>query len=212
MRTNPVSGCRADEVRRSRRIGGARAAVALAALCFGFSTGFAQTQGKDGGRRPGGGDNSGERRGPSPQEIQSRILTSLRDRFGVTDDEEWTIISERLLKLFELRRTAGGEGGGFRGPGGGDGFRGPGGGGAAAAAAAAKGRGGFRPGGGSPEMQALQTAVNDKLPEAELKLRLTRLREVRQLNESKLHKAQEDLRAVLTVRQEAIAVLLGFLP
>lgn len=200
MRTNPILGCRAGEIRRTRRVRGARAAVALAALCLGLSLAFAQTQGRDGGRRPGG---DGERRGLSPQEIQSRILTNLRDRFGVTDDEEWTIISERLLKLFELRRTAGGDGGGFRGPGGGA---------AAAAVAAAKGRGGFRPGGGSPEMQALQTAVNDKLPEAELKLRMTRLREVRQLNESKLHKAQEDLRAVLTVRQEAIAVLLGFLP
>lgn len=112
------------------------------------------------------------------------------------------------MKVFELRRDAGG--GGFMG-----GFRGgpPGGGGpSAAAAAAAKSRGGFRPGGGSPEAQALQAAVNDKLPEAEIKLRLARLREVRQSNESKLHKAQEDLRAVLTVRQEAIAVLLGLVP
>lgn len=205
MRTHPVFGCRADEVRRIRRSVGARAAVVLAALCLGFSPTFAQTPGRDSGRRPGA-ENSGERRGPSPQEIQSRILTNLRERFAVTDDEEWTIISERILKIYEMRRTAGGDGGGFRGaPGGGSAA-------AAAAAMAAKSRGGFRPGGGSPEMQALQAAVNDKLPEAELKLRMTRLREVRQLNESKLQKAQEDLRAVLTVRQEAIAILLGLLP
>lgn len=203
MRTKPVFGSRADEVRTIRRVRGARAVAVLAALCLGVPAGLAQAPGKDSGRRPG--DNSGERRGPSPQEIQSRILTNLRDRLGVTDDEEWTIISERLLKVFEMRRGAGGGGDASA-------FMRGGSAGSAAAAAAAKSRGGFRPGGGSPELQALQTAINDKLPEAELKLRMTRLREVRQLNESKLQKAQEDLRAVLTVRQEAIAVLLGLLP
>jgi hypothetical protein len=42
--------------------------------------------------------------------------------------------------------------------------------------------------------------------------RLDRLREVRKQNEAKLTKAQEDLRAVLSLRQEAIAVMFGLLP
>ena len=50
------------------------------------------------------------------------------------------------------------------------------------------------------------------MPDGEIKARLDRLREVRKENEAKLAKAQEDLRAVLTVRQEAIAVMYGLLP
>jgi hypothetical protein len=38
------------------------------------------------------------------------------------------------------------------------------------------------------------------------------VRELRKENEAKLSKAQEDLRAVLSVRQEAVAVVFGLLP
>lgn len=201
MRSSSSFGGPADNARRRPRVCGTRALLLLAALCcLGVPSLSAQSNSKGDPRR---GGNDGERRGPSPQEIQSRALTSLRERFGVTDDEEWDVIAERLLKVFELRRS-GADGGGF-------GRGGPPGG--AAAAAAAKSRGGsFRGAGGTPEIQSLQAAVTEKLPDAELKLRLARLRDVRQLNEAKLRKAQEDLRAVLTVRQEAIAVLLGLLP
>ena len=67
-------------------------------------------------------------------------------------------------------------------------------------------------GANNPELDALQTAITDKAPDAEIKARLERLREVRKENEAKLTKAQEDLRAVLSVRQEATAVLAGLLP
>ena len=97
---------------------------------------------------------------------------------------------------------------GFRGgpPGGGGGDRGGG------------DRGGDRGGGpgrgssSNPEMNALQFAIRDKLPEAEIKNRLERVREMRRDNEAKLAKAQDELRAVLSVRQEAIAVMFGLLP
>jgi hypothetical protein len=46
-------------------------------------------------------------------------------------------------------------------------------------------------------------------PEADA---LRRLRESRKTNEEKLQKVQEDLRAVLSVRQEAVAVMAGLLP
>ena len=76
--------------------------------------------------------------------------------------------------------------------------------------------GGFRGNGGgraaNPELDALRTAVTDKMPDAEIKARLDHYREVRKDNEAKLAKAQEDLRAVLTVRQEAMAVMYGLLP
>ena len=58
----------------------------------------------------------------------------------------------------------------------------------------------------------MRQAITDNLPDAEIKSRLARLREVRKDNEEKLTKAQEDLRAVLSVRQEAVAVMFGLLP
>jgi len=74
------------------------------------------------------------------------------------------------------------------------------------------GNGGDRQGGGNADQSALQQAVKDKLPDAEIKARMVRLRESRKQNEAKLAQAQEELRAVLSVRQEAIAVLYGMLP
>ena len=61
-------------------------------------------------------------------------------------------------------------------------------------------------------MTALASAIRDNLPDAEIKSRLDRVRETRRDNEAKLTKAQEELRAVLSVRQEAVAVMFGLLP
>lgn len=159
-----------------------------------------------GRRRPGGGDaNGGDNAGKGgrgsfdPAAMQERM----REMFGVTDDAEWALISERLTKLSEIRRSAGGGLGRGGPPGGGGGPGGPGGG------------GGPRPTrgpSGNPEQDNLRAAITDKLPDAEIKSRLDRLREVRKQNEAKLTKAQEELRAVLSVRQEAIAVMFGLLP
>lgn len=124
----------------------------------------------------------------------ARIMTNLRTQFDVTDDAEWKLISDRITRVMELRRSAGG--GGF-------------------------GMGMLRGGGnqanrpaasGNPEADALRTALEDKLPDAEIKARLERLRVARKQAESRLDQAREDLRAVLTVRQEAVAVLAGLLP
>ncbi|MEO7414831.1 MAG: hypothetical protein ABIZ81_15910 [Opitutaceae bacterium] len=152
--------------------------------------------GQNGAANPNGGG----RGNFSPEEIQQRISTALREQFEVTDDAEWKLISDRITAVSDLRQAAGGFGG--RG-GGGNPFGGGGGGGA----------GGNRGGrGGNTEQLALRQAITDKLPEAEIKSRLDRLREVRKANEEKLLKAQEDLRAVLSVRQEAVAVMSGLLP
>lgn len=123
-------------------------------------------------------------------------MAALQSRFGVADDAEWTLISTRITAVMELRRSAvGGFGGGFRAGAAGDPTR------------------INRPGRtASPELDALRTAVTDNMPDGEVKARLDRYREVRKQNEAKLEKAQEDLRTVLTVRQEALAVTLGLLP
>jgi hypothetical protein len=144
----------------------------------------------------------------TPQDMQARMMTALRERFEVTDDEEWKLISERLTAVMELRRstTGGGFGVGVFGGRGGPG--GPGGNSDNPNRAARGPRGG----GGSTELAALSTAVRDKMPDAEIKARLERVRESRKDNETKLAKAQEDLRALLSVRQEAAAVVAGLLP
>ncbi len=167
-------------------------------------------RGGDRGGDRGAADRGGDRGGRgdfNPQEMQARMLNMLRERLEITDDEEWKVISERVAKVSEIRRSTGGMGGG---PGGMMGFRGgpPGGGGGGGDRGPGPGRGGSN----NPEMSALQFAIRDKLPEAEIKNRLERVREIRRDNEAKLTKAQEELRAVLSVRQEAIAVMFGLLP
>ena len=190
-------------------------AMSLLASVSAFSVGvFAQNAApndQNGSRRQRGGDNAnggdnggkGGRGNFDPAQMQER----LREQFGVTDDAEWTLISERLTKLSEIRRSAGGGmgRGGPGGPGGGPG--GPGGG--PGGPSSRGGRGGPS---GNPEQDSLRAAIMDKLPDAELKSRLERLREVRKQNEAKVSKAQEELRAVLSVRQEAVAVMFGLLP
>jgi hypothetical protein len=130
----------------------------------------------------------------NPADFQTRMMNRLRDRFEVTDDAEWQLISERITKVMDLRRSTLGGGARFRAGGGNSSGN------------------GASAGQANPEQDALAAAVTDKLPDAEVKARLERLRAARKESEAKLDQAREDLRAVLTVRQEAIAVLAGILP
>ena len=57
-----------------------------------------------------------------------------------------------------------------------------------------------------------QADARDKLTDAEIRLRLARAHEVHEQHQAKLAQAQASLRAVLTVRQEAVAVTYGLLP
>lgn len=176
----------------------------LAALGLALIVGAASLSAQDNTRRRdnSGGNGGGNNGNFNPQDMQARMLTALRERFDVANDEEWGLISDRITKVVDLRRSS------------------------MAGAMSMFGRG--SPGGGGSdrtnsggrgsrtssnvEMSALQAAVTDKLPDAEIKSRLDRYREVKRDNEAKLAKAQEELRAVLSVRQEAVAVLAGLLP
>ncbi len=123
----------------------------------------------------------------NPAEIQARMLAALRTQMDVPDDAEWALISERLQKVVDMRRNQ-------------------------LIAGFAGGRGGGRFGGQpDPEAEALRAALTDKLPDAEIKSRLTHLRDARKQNEAKLDQAREDLRAVLSLRQEAVLVMAGLL-
>ncbi len=132
---------------------------------------------------------------PSPADNQVRTLERLREKLVVPDDTEWALIAERVSKIEEIRRTLWTSAANLRG-------------------AAPGGEKGKRTGASStnPERDALREAVSDNLPDAEIKSRLARAHDIHRQNEAKLAKAQAELRAILSIRQEAVAVMAGLLP
>lgn len=175
-------------------------ALVAATVALTPATGLAQAPGRD---RQGQQDR--QDRGPrgnfDPAQFQQRMMDNLRERLGVTDDAEWKIISERIQKVMEARRNvgfAGGPGMRFGGPPGAPG----------ADNAAGPGRRGFGAA-ASPEAEALRRAIESKASKEELKAAMARYREAREANQAKLHQAQEELRKVLTLEQEAIALSMG---
>ena len=75
--------------------------------------------------------------------------------------------------------------------------------------AAQVGLGGARRGGPapSPEMDDLQKAIEAKAPADEIKAKLQKVRDVSKAKEAKLESAREDLKKLVTARQEAILVV-----
>jgi hypothetical protein len=176
-----------------------------------------------------------------PAQMRQRMMERMREQYEVTDDAEWKLISERITAVMDAQRATRAGGGGFGGPGGpggpgggpggfrpqggGDNQGGPGGPRGEAGQGAPGGfggQGGQRgpggPGGGfggpretNPEVEALQKAIEAKASPDEIKAKLARLRESRKEKEAKLEKAQEDLKQVLSAKQEAVAVMAGLL-
>ncbi|HWW01307.1 MAG TPA: hypothetical protein VNZ64_16545 [Candidatus Acidoferrum sp.] len=163
--------------------------------------------------------------GFDPAQMRQRMLDRLHDQLEVKDEAEWKLIAERIQKVMEARRTLGGPGGfGMMGPGGrpprpdgaGPGPNGPppGGPDQPAAPDGAPGPGGpGGPGGFNrtppPEIQALRKALDAKASPAELKTKLAEARAAREQKEADLAKAQDELKQLLSVRQEAVAVMFG---
>jgi hypothetical protein len=157
-------------------------------------------------------DRQGQGRGNfDPEEFRQRMEERLREDLEVKGDDEWKVIQPRLEAVQTAQRDLGGgrgfgafgRGGGPGGPGGrggdNDGPRGQG------------GRRGF--GGGEPDadVQALRAAIESNASADEIKTKLAKVRESRKAKEAALEKARADLRQVLSVRQEAIAVMRGLL-
>jgi Spy/CpxP family protein refolding chaperone len=144
------------------------------------------------------------------QFFQRRMNEMFRERLEVTDDAEWKIIEERLGRVTQARWAMFAEGAGTMGMGN-MGFGGRGG----------AGGGGEGPGGGrgfagmfgqpSAEARALQQTIDAKAPASEIKAKLAKLQELRKQKQADLVKAQDDLRKLLTPRQEAIATLMALL-
>ncbi len=171
------------------------ALASVAALCL--SNGIAQ-ENKDGaGGPPPGGDQGGGGRGNrgnfDPVAMQQRMLDRTKEQFGSTE-EEWKAIEPLVKKVNEARvaSMAGMFGGRNRGGGAGGGG----------------GRGGF---GGEPsaESTALTEAVDKDAPKDELKAKMAAFRKAKAEKEAELKTAQENLKKVLTTKQEAIALQQG---
>ena len=161
-----------------------------ALLCMATNDVMAQAGGGGGG---GGGNFD-------PAQFQQRRLDRLHEQMGVTNDAEWNVIEGRAAKVFEAQMAVfafRGRGGG-RPPGGGD-----------------NGGGGGRRGGfggpPSPELESLQNAIQSNAPTDQIKSAMEKVRSVRKAKEAALTKAQDDLKAILTVKQEAAAVANGLI-
>jgi hypothetical protein len=152
--------------------------------------------GEDAGRKPGRGDkdSAAATQKSRAEEASARGLERLRDQLAVEDDAEWAVILERINRVTEARGTL------WKGSSSGK----PG------SVIAEKGKKSSRS--ANPEQDSLRYAIRDNLPDAEVKARLARARHVHEQAETRLAQAQSDLRAVLSLRQEAIAVLAGLLP
>ena len=161
--------------------------------------------GGGGPRRGGGGGGGGGFGGGNfdPAEMQQRIMENIRDQMSVTNDEEWSVIQARVQKVMDARRDVGGPNFGrmFRRRNNDGGDNGGGGGGR---------RGGFF-GAPSPELESLQNAVDNNAPSEQVKAAMQKYREAHKAKEAALEKAQDDLKSVLTVKQEAVAVTLGLI-
>lgn len=178
----------------------------LTAMMFSVTEAQAQQQGQGRGDRQGQGDRQpGDRQGRGnfdPEQMRARMMERYREVLEVKSDDEWKILEQRITKVSEARREVGFGGRGF----GGFGMRGgPGGQG---------GPGGDRAQAGQStnvELDDLQKALEAKASAEEIKTKLAKFRDARKAKEAKLQAAQDELRKVLSVRQEAQAVTMGLL-
>jgi hypothetical protein len=159
----------------------------------------------------GGGGGGGGRRGGGnfdPAQMQQRFMERVHDDLGYTNETQWSAVQPLVQKVFDAQRDArsGGMGRMFRGNRGGNGGNGA----NANANAGGGGRGGFG-GTPSPEAEALQKAIDDNAPTAQIKTALAKYQTSQKAKQAKLVTAQENLRKVLTTKQEAQATLLGLL-
>lgn len=134
-------------------------------------------------------------------QIRQQIVSQFRDLLEIKNDDEWKIVQDRIEKVFQARievmaSAMGGMNFGRRG-----------------------GRGGFNMAAimsalgmqQNQELEALQSCLDANASHEVIKARLNNLREATKAKQAKLDQSQELLRQVLTLRQEAQAVVEGLL-
>jgi hypothetical protein len=211
---------------RSRRLVGVFI-VGVAALCLASPSSFGQAapgqQGQPGqpgqgqqGQRGGRGNRGQNGQQRDPAQFRQQFQDRMRETLGATPDE-WTLLQPKIEKVQQLQRAAsigrGGMGALFRtnttnptDPNANPGGRG------------GRGNRGNGPNGNDPpspvatKAQELQTTLQNKdTPPDELKQKLAELRQARTKAKADVVKAQEDLREIVTVRQESVLVTMGIL-
>lgn len=183
-----------------------------AALCLGASDLLAQDSNSDkkGDGRQGRGGRGGPPDAAQIQQWQQQRMERYKTELEITDDAEWKAIQPLIQKVTDARMAMAaysgfGRGGmmfgrGRGGPDGGPGDRG-----------SRGGSAGFGGGTANPEVEALNKAIEGKASNSEMKAAITKYQEARKAKMAALEKAQADLRKVLSVRQEAVATLNGWL-
>jgi hypothetical protein len=167
------------------------AGVAAIGILAWSGVGLAQEEGAAGAAGGGRGARGG--RG-DPAQMRQRMLERTKEMLGAKD-EEWAVISPKLEKVNALRTDimGGGRGGG---------------------------RGGEAPQGeetpvrkAAQELRSLLSDSSDGMPVTaeQISAKLTAYREAREKARQELAAAQEELRQVLSVEQEARLVLQGVL-
>ena len=186
-------------------------ACVLALVIAGLSIAQPPARGNRQGAQAGPGQRGPGQRGGQfdPAQMRERMMDRMREQLGASETE-WKVIEPRLTTVMELSRETSGMGRGgmmFGGFGG----RGP--------------RGANAPGGRGPQGQparemtevekatdALRTTLeNQSASPEQIKSQLTALRSAREKARQKLAVAQQELRQILTMRQEAQMVLMGLL-
>ena len=151
-----------------------------------------------------GATNRGNRGNFNPEDFRKRMEERIKTSLKVSD-EEWAVIQPLIEKVTDKQRDAS-TGRGFGGPGG-------------------TTRGGTTTGGttggtastrperaGTQEREALRLALDsDGSSVEDIKAKLGAVRSVHQKATAELASAREDLKKVVTVRQEAVLVSMGIL-
>jgi hypothetical protein len=163
---------------------------------FGGPGGMGGPGGPGGMGGPGGGNFD-------PAQMQQMMMQRYQEQLGITNDTEWSAIQPLVQKVMDAQRAARGNMGRMFGRGGpgGPGGGGPGGG----------GPGGFGQQQSDPAADALQQALESSAPTGQIKDLLTKYQASQKAKQATLATAQDDLRKVLTVQQEALATLMGLL-
>jgi hypothetical protein len=157
---------------------------ALVAMTLGNADLQAQGRGQGGQGGPGGGRGNFD-----PAEMRARMMERYQEQLGFSD-AEFKAIQPLIEDVQTKQREArGGRGGMMFGGRGGRG-----------------GRGGNQD--ADPELEALQSAIESG---SNIEAKLAAFRAARDKKEADLKKAQDTLKSVLTVKQEAQAVLMGII-
>jgi hypothetical protein len=147
-----------------------------------------------------------------PTQFRQRMVDNFKDRMGVTNDDEWKVLEAAIGKVVDAQMEV--RAGSIRAFGGGGQRRNRGGNNGDTNNAGNQTQGNRPPGFGtpSPEADDLQKAIEDKsASKDDINAKLAKLREANAAGEAKLASAQDDLKKLLTARQEAVAVLYGLL-